>query len=426
MSEEAHPRRLKLIDEDAWRPAYVVWELTLRCDLACHHCGSRAGTARQRELSTNEALAVVEQLAAQGTDEVVLIGGEAYLHAGFLAIVGALKQAGIVVSMTTGGRGIDLALARAMAQAGMDRVSVSVDGLRDSHDSLRALKGSYAAAISALAHCKSAGLSITANTNFNRLNQKEAEPLYDALRQASVEAWQVQLTTPLGRAADRTALMLQPWDLLELLPQLERLSHRAASDGIRIIAGNNLGYFGPEEATIRSLSADGCDHWQGCQAGRFVLGIESNGDVKGCPSLQSDSYVGGNLLRQPLASIWQDSEELAFTRQRSSESLWGFCSSCPFAEPCLGGCSFTAHAVFGRAGNNPYCHFRARHFASQGLRERLVPLSAAAGSPFDNGLYKLVVEPFDSPEPPPPERLTQITRRPQGPSRPSVPAGAQE
>jgi len=78
-----------------FHPAYVVWELTLRYDQPCTHCGSRAGDARPSELSTEQALGVVEQLAALRAKEVVLIGGEAYLHPGFLEILAALRTAGI-------------------------------------------------------------------------------------------------------------------------------------------------------------------------------------------------------------------------------------------------------------------------------------------------------------------------------------------
>src|ERR1700722_15026038 len=63
-----------------WRPSYVVWELTLACDLACHHCGSRAGRARPDELTTDECLELADQIAALGANEVTLIGGEAYLR----------------------------------------------------------------------------------------------------------------------------------------------------------------------------------------------------------------------------------------------------------------------------------------------------------------------------------------------------------
>jgi radical SAM protein with 4Fe4S-binding SPASM domain len=405
-------RHLAVASKDFF-PAYVVWELTLRCDLACRHCGSRAGPARPDELNTAEALEVVDQLAQMGTREVVVIGGEAYLHEGFLDIVAALAKAGITPTMTTGGRAIDAQLARRMADAGLQRVSVSVDGLEATHDRMRALNGSFTAATAALEHCRSAGIETAANTNLNRLNRDDLEGLYEHLR-GRVRMWQVQITTPLGRAADRTNMLLQPWDLLDLVPRIAALKRRGFADGITLMPGNNLGYFGPEESLLRSLRKDGHDHWHGCQAGRFVMGIESNGNVKGCPSLQS-VYVGGSSRERTLADIWNESEAIAFTRARTVDDLWGYCRSCVFAKTCLGGCSFTAHAVLGRPGNNPYCHFRARDFAKRRLRERLVPTEAASGRPFDNGLFEIVVEQLelaDESSHLPAEQLVQITRRP--------------
>lgn len=402
----APARRLALFPS-LHQPAYVVWELTLRCDQPCSHCGSRAGDARVVELSTEEALAVVRQLADLGTQEVVLIGGEAYLHPGFLAIIAALHKAGIRPTMTTGGRGITAALAQQMAQAGLHSVSVSIDGVASTHDLLRAGRGSFAAANAALSHLRKAGLRTAANTNLNRLNSGELEALYEHLAGQGIVAWQVQLTAPLGRAADRPDMLLQPYDLLDLVPRIAALKRRAYADGILLMPGNNLGYFGPEEALLRSTQVDGQDHFAGCQAGQRVMGIESDGAVKGCPSLQTAHYVGGTLRSQPLAQIWEQAPQLAFARARSVDHLWGFCRSCPFAEVCLGGCTFTAHAVLGRPGNNPYCHFRARSLAKRGQRERLVQSASAPGLPFDNGRFDLIVEPIGAPEPQPQPSIEQ-------------------
>jgi radical SAM protein with 4Fe4S-binding SPASM domain len=405
-------RRLEVTQETPLLPAYVVWELTLACDQPCTHCGSRAGEARQSELSTEAALNVVAELAEAGAREVVLIGGEAYLHPGFLEIVAALAQAGIRPTLTTGGRGITPALAASVAAAGLHTASVSVDGLEPTHDLMRAARGSFASATAALGYLRAAGVLTAANTNINRLNAGDLEALYDHLAALGITAWQVQITAPIGRAADRPDLLLQPWDLLDVVPRVTALKIKARAAGILVMPGNNLGYFGPEEATLRSLAPDGADHWQGCQAGRFVMGIESDGAVKGCPSLQTAHYVGGNLRETPLADIWARAPELAFTRGRTVDDLWGFCRTCTFAATCLGGCSFTAHAVFGRPGNNPYCHYRARTLARAGRRERLVPRTAAPGLPFDNGTFDLVEEPLDSPDPRPasPRALVQIRR----------------
>ncbi|MCA9651251.1 MAG: radical SAM protein [Myxococcales bacterium] len=390
-------RRLDVLGEP--HPAYVVWELTLRCDHACTHCGSRAAVARDHELSPAEALAVVPQLAALGAREVVLIGGEAYLHPGFLELVRALAAAGVSPTMTTGGKGITPELARAMAEAGLVRVSVSIDGLAPTHDRMRASRGSFARATAALGHLREAGIRIAANTNLNRLNRDDLEPLYEHLRGQGIGSWQVQLTAPLGRAADRVDMILQPWDLLDLLPRIAALKLRARGDGIVLMPGNNLGYFGPEEGLLRSLHADGDDHFMGCQAGRFVMGIESDGAVKGCPSLQTRAYAGASVRGAELATIWREDPKVGALRSRTLEDLWGLCRECVFAETCMGGCSFTAHSILGRPGNDPYCHFRARTLAMRGLRERLVPVARAPGEPFDNGRFELVLEPLDAPDP---------------------------
>ena len=415
MTATGHRRRLDVV-ASAPRPVYVVWELTLACDHACTHCGSRAGVARDRELTTAEAVAVAGQLADAGTREVILIGGEAYLHDGFLDVVRALAGRGVTVGLTTGGRGVTAELATAMKAAGLSQASVSVDGLEATHDRMRHRRGSFADALAALDRMRAAGIAITANTNVNRSNRDDLEALYEVLRDRGIVGWQVQLTAPLGRAADRVAMILQPWDLLDVVPRIAALKERARGDGITVMPGNNLGYFGPEETRLRSLRPGDRDHWRGCQAGKFVMGIESDGAVKGCPSLQTAHYVGGNLQDRPLADIWRDAPELTWNRGRTVDALWGFCRTCDFADECLGGCTFTAHAILGRPGNNPYCHHRARTLARRGLRERLVPATAASGRPFDSGTFDIVIEPLDAADPDRAaatgDELVQITRRP--------------
>ncbi|TNE87902.1 MAG: radical SAM protein [Deltaproteobacteria bacterium] len=377
-------------------PRYVVWELTLRCDLHCKHCGSRAGKPRRGELSVDEAREVVAQLAAAGTREVTFIGGEAYLYEGWLELVEAVADAGMAPTMTTGARGVDAELVRKAADAGMKAMSCSIDGLEATHDHLRNLKGSWRRAVDALGHIRDAGMAAHANTQFNRANLDECEALGELFHDRGVRVWQVQLTGPMGRAADEPDLLLQPYQMLELVPRLGRLAERLRPQGLSIEASNNLGYYGPFEKHLRR------SHWQGCQAGRFVLGIEANGDVKGCPSLPSAPYVGGNLRDMPLTDILE-TRRLRFSQDRDLDELWGHCKGCYYAEMCRGGCSWTSHTLLGKRGNMPYCHHRALELQSAGIRERVQWIEAAPGLPFDFGRYELVEEPWpeeaDAPTP---------------------------
>lgn len=379
--------------EQAPHPRYVVWELTLKCDLACRHCGSRAGKARSSELSLEEARDVARQLGELGTEEVTFIGGEAYLHPDWEGIVRAVADEGIRCALTTGARAVDAELVAKARAAGVESVSVSVDGLERTHDRLRAVPGSFRCCMRALEAVREAGLRVTANTQVNRLNLPELEELAEVLVGKGIVAWQVQLTGPMGRGADRPDWLLQPYEMLELVPRLAAIAADLRPRGCWLQAANNLGYFGPHEGLLRARP------WSGCAAGTYVLGIESSGDVKGCPSLPSAPYVGGNLRDRPLAEIWEQTAELRFARDRALEDpvsedseLWGYCGRCYYKSVCKGGCSWTSHTLLGRRGNMPWCHHRALELQREGKRERLVKVEAAPGQPFDFGRYELIEE----------------------------------
>ena len=386
---------------DGSAPIYVVWEITLRCDLSCGHCGSRAGKPRDRELTTDEALDVVRQLAEMGAREVTLIGGEAYLRDDWTTIARAIVARGMRCSMTTGGRGLTLERAREAKSAGMSAISVSLDGTREAHDLQRGLRGSFDAALGALDALATAGVTMDVDTQLNRVSLPHLDAIVELLVERRVRGWQVQLTVPMGRAAERPEWLLQPWELLDLYPRLAALAERAKSGGVSIWPANNIGYFGPYEAVIRGRGVETDLHWTGCPAGTRAMGIESDGTIKGCPSLPTDAWGGGTSRERTLRAIWDETRELRYTRDRTAADLWGFCKDCYYADECRAGCTWTTHVFFGRPGNNPYCHHRAIEHDLRGLRERLVKRKDAPGRPFDHGEFEIVVEPKDAPIPEP-------------------------
>jgi radical SAM protein with 4Fe4S-binding SPASM domain len=168
----------------------------------------------------------------------------------------------------------------------------------------------------------------------------------------------------MSRAADIPERLLQPYDMLELVPRLAAMAKAGRERGVTVTAANNLGYFGPHETDLR-----GGHYVQGCGAGRYSLGIESNGDIKGCPSLASTPYVGGNVRPRSLQDLWDNTAELRFARDRTTDELWGHCKTCYYADVCRGGCSWTAHTLLGRRGSIPYCFHRADLQREQGIRE---------------------------------------------------------
>jgi radical SAM protein with 4Fe4S-binding SPASM domain len=195
----------------------------------------------------------------------------------------------------------------------------------------------------------------------------------------------------MGRAVDHPELLLQPYELLELMPLLAELYEEGLERGLLMQPGNNIGYFGPFESLWRG-SGDERIHWSSCNAGQNTIGIEADGTIKGCPSLPTNTYSGGNIRDLTLEDMWNDAPEIGFTRNRTVNDLWGFCHDCYYADVCRAGCTWTGHVLFGRAGNNPYCHHRALELSSKGLRERIVRVGEAPGKPFDHGLFELALE----------------------------------
>lgn len=371
-------------------PSIAVWEITLRCDLGCRHCGSRAGRAREKELTTTEALDLVHQLADFGLEEITLIGGEFYLREDWDRIAAEIVRNGMLCSIVSGARQTTDERVRRAVAAGVGKISLSIDGLERTHDAIRGSAGSWKAVVSAARRISASGIDLSVNTQMNRLTMPELPAVADLLVEIGARSWMVILTAAMGRAADRPSLLLQPYHLLYLFPLLAAIKReRLDPHGIAFFPGNNVGYFGPLAETLR-YGAERGHVWNGCGAGVSSLGIEADGQIKGCPSLPSSDYVRGNVRERPLRDI---ASRLAQERTERPVELWGFCKTCEYAERCRAGCTWTSHVLFGRPGNNPFCHSRALSLAKTGVVEKLELVSAAPDQPFDFGKYRIVEAP---------------------------------
>jgi Y-X(10)_GDL-associated radical SAM protein len=394
VDERRLPGRFETDDDFAHgKPVVVVWELTLACNLKCGHCGSRAGKKRPNELTTAECFEVIRQCARLGTREITLIGGEAYMRPDWLEIIRAITAHGMRCNLQSGGYTLTDEKVRLAKEAGLKSAGISIDGLRDLHDRIRGVKGSYDRCLDALENLRRHDVPYSVNSQITADSMPQLRPLLHVLAGQGVRNWQLQLTVAMGNAADHPELILQPYELRELMPFLSDLYDEALDLGILIQPGNNIGYFGPYEHKWR-VAEEG-RHWQGCSAGHTGLGIEADGTIKGCPSLATKPYAGGNVREMTIEEIWETTAELRFARDRTPQDLWGFCSTCYYADVCRGGCTWTAHSLLDRAGNNPYCHYRVLELAKQGLRERVEKVADAPGLPFDNGRFDLILEPLD-------------------------------
>ena len=331
-----------------------VWELTLACNCNCLHCGSDAGRARPRELDTNEALALVAELADLGCECITFSGGEPLMRRDWPALASAVRDQGMQVELITNGL-LVVEQADAIQEAGFGSVTFSVDGPKDIHDHLRGMPGCLDRIWAGSAALRSRNLMVGAVTQINRLNRQYLGEIQRLLVQHDFGGWQMQITMPHGRASDDAEqLCLRADELLDL--QQEILELRKTSRMWTQVA-DNIGYMSRDEPLLRSLPGQSNQFWTGCTAGLSVVGIASDGTVRGCLSLPP-SFNEGNLRERSLKQIWNDPGSFAYNRQFHEHQLKGVCAGCVFGRICRGGCRSLAAAVSPHEPfSNPYCTF---------------------------------------------------------------------
>jgi len=341
----------------SFRPRNCVWEVTLACNLRCAHCGSRAGRPRDRELDTAECLDVVDQLADLGCELVTLSGGEPTLRDDWDLLARAIADRGVKVNMVTNGFAMTPDLARRAVAAGMCNVGVSVDGPREVHEAIRG-PGTFDRTARGIRHLVDAGMSVGIMTTINRLNAGLLPEMKRLATDLGARTWRLQLGKPMGAMNGRDDLVIQPRDVLAIVPELARLK---AEGGIVVNVGDSIGYYGPHDRTLRGWGWRGRhEAWRGCQAGMHAIGIESDGGVKGCLSLQAkvgdvDPFREGSLREASLAELWFRPGAFAYNREFDPASLTGGCRRCDRASECRGGARCVASAATGGLGEDPYC-----------------------------------------------------------------------
>jgi radical SAM protein with 4Fe4S-binding SPASM domain len=351
---------IELLSRLGYYPRFCVWELTLACNLRCLHCGSFAGDRRADELTRDEALRVADELAAMGCEKLTLGGGEPTMHPHWHELGKRLTDQGVRVNMISNGWHWTDQHVEHVKEAGLQNVGFSLDGLEPAHDQVRR-EGSFRRVLDALQRCARAGVETSVVTHINQLNARSLREVRQLLRDAGVGSWQLQPGNPSGVMGEHRELVIAPEDLLWLVPEIAAM-RTDGSGPPSIHPADNVGYYGVHEKALRDRGAK-VDFWIGCRAGCQVIGIESNGNVKGCLSLPSarhgkDAFLEGNLREHSLHEIWTRPGAFAYNREFKVEQLAGFCAVCRYRDICRGGCSWTAYSHTQSRFDNPYCFYR--------------------------------------------------------------------
>jgi AdoMet-dependent heme synthase len=315
-------------------PLHVAWEITRRCNAQCVHCSSNAGPEVQdpQEYSTGDALQLIDQLAEAGVRVLAFSGGEPLLRADLPALIRYAAQRGLTTNVCTNGALVDDAMALRLKEAGLNSVTVSLDGAcAETHDSLRHYPGLFELAVSAIRtlvkHGHRVGVSFTPTIS----NYQEATQVVQLAHSLGTDSVCLSQYIPTGRGT--RDLMLGPallgglaHDVLELRARYARRMQVHCHDcHVALLLP-------PEEQK----------DYKGCGAGTATAGIRADGTVTPCVFMPNGA---GNLRDASFRDIWENSPLLHSMRDRE-QLRDGNCGACRFKLVC-GGCRAAAMAIHG-------------------------------------------------------------------------------
>ena len=327
-------------------PIHMVWLATNACTARCLHCSSNSAKRSADELTTAEAIEMVDQLADNGVVDLGISGGEPLLRHDLLAIIGHAKARGMSVGVATNGAKLPQSLANRLASLELNRLQVSLDGPPAEHDRLRCWPGLYERAIASIRIARRAGLRVHVCCTITSLNVDVLDTFVHSLTFLNVQRLNFSRYVPTGRGTDALDLPDSRWRSVveqctalkkQYLGQLEIVTHLA------------------QQILVDDEVAD-MPAFIGCQAGRGQGCISANGTVQPCVLLPLPL---GNLRKTSFREIWEGSPTVHTLQGRAH--LQGKCGTCLVRERC-GGCRAVAYARTGDVvASDPRCWLPAEH-----------------------------------------------------------------
>jgi radical SAM protein with 4Fe4S-binding SPASM domain len=313
---------------------YLFWEATLRCNLQCLHCGSDCvcdNSTQADELEIDrikQELQTIAHMYSPTSITFAIIGGEPLVRKEDVLDVGEYaSHLGFHWGITTNGMFLDEGIICQLKEAGLQTISVSLDGLEPEHDTLRNCSGSYKKVI--------AGITCLVTDRFwrkfdviccvSKINLSTLEEFIHTLRHLRVPAVRFAPVFSHGRASRHPELMLDDEDYRYLLHVIATARGREHDIDISL---SEEGYWGPEwEGKMKQ-------HFHYCASGILIGSILYNGDIIGCPSMSRD-FIQGNLKDTSFIETWQ--QKFFVYRQGRKDLFANQCHNCEHWVLCEGG-----------------------------------------------------------------------------------------
>jgi len=333
----------------------VVWNTTRRCNLACVHCYSHsADKDYPDELTTDQGLALLEDLARFGVPVVLFSGGEPLLRPDLLTLIKRTTELGMRAVISTNGTLIDQAHADRFAELNLSYVGISIDGMRKTNDKFRGRQGAFDQALSAIRSCQKAGVKVGLRFTINNRNAAEVPNIFDLLIEENIPRVCFYHLVYAGRGSKLRSEDLdhdQTRQLVDLIIDRTADLHKQGLRKEVLTVDNHTD--GPylylrllneqqherAEKVMQLLKMNG-----GNSSGIGIACVSWDGAVH--PDQFWRHYTFGNVRERNFSEIWTDTSDPLMAQLKDRKSfLQGRCGICRFQDVCNGNFRVRAEAV---------------------------------------------------------------------------------
>lgn len=335
-----HRERLKLTHP----LKQLFWECTLRCNLACRHCGSDCkAVANTPDMPFEHFVKVldeVKQHQPKTKTMVFTVGGEPLVRKDIVECGRRITEKGFYWGTVSNGMLIDGQMMRDLSDAGLVSLAVDVDGTKEDHNWLRCNESSYDRVFDAIGHIRKAPhLTWDVITCVNRRNFSRLNDIKQMLIDAGAKRWRCFTITPMGRGKENDELILTDEEFRALMDFIVK----TREEGKIVLSYGCEGYLGEYEGLVRN-------HHYSCRAGLTVASVLSDGGISGCLSIRSD-YQQGNIYKDSFWDVWNNRFELYRNREWMKKDE---CKHCDVFKYCQG----NGMHLRDENGNLMLCHYK--------------------------------------------------------------------
>ncbi len=340
------------------RPFILFWEVTRACALACQHC--RAEAQRRPlpdELTHEESIALIDQIAELRPAMLVLTGGDPMLRRDLETLVSYAAGKGLRVALSPAATPLLLrSNFKKLRELGVQSLSLSLDGAtRETHDHFRGVPHTFERTLEAARLAQEAGMHLQINTTITKSTLSEVDGFTELMREMRPDMWSIFLLVPTGRASFDELPSAE--EVEAVWERIEQLS-TDVDFGVKTTEGHHYRRVAMQAARRR----EGKPARQAIPTrdGKGVLFISYAGDIQPSGFLP---LTAGNVRTDSLTQIYR--QHPLFTQLRDDNALGGKCGACEYRRLC-GGSRSRAYGMTGdMLAADPLCSYIPKHYTGE-------------------------------------------------------------